>query len=432
MDSRERLIIFTRYPDPGKAKTRLIPALGPDGAADLHRQMAEHTLAQARSLATSRPVQLEVQFPVGAPERMQTWLGSDIPYRRQQGDDLGDRMAHAFETAFQAGNTSVIIIGTDCPDLDAMLLQKAFQELQQHDLVLGPAVDGGYYLIGLRQPVPELFGGIAWSTDAVLRQTLASADRLALKSSLLPMLADVDYPDDLAIWQRVSTPISVIIPTLNEAAHLAQTLSLIRVASAVEVIVVDAGSQDATIAIAKSQGVRVLSAPAGRANQMNVGAQAATGEILVFLHADTRLPLGFDALIRQTLTQPNVVAGAFCLNIEGNTPGLRLIEWGVNWRSRLFHLPYGDQAIFLKASTFRESGGFANLPIMEDFEFVRRINRRGQVAIVPAAVLTSGRRWQQLGLLRTTLLNQCIILAYYLGVSPQRLAHWYRGKPSRD
>lgn len=393
--------------------------------------MTEHTLAQMRALQSrltvNLPVELEVQFGGGDQTQMQSWLGADLDYHPQSDGDLGDRMAAAFERAFIAGSTAVLLIGSDCPELDALLLEKAFRELQRHDLVLGPAADGGYYLIGLRRSIPALFQGIAWSTDAVRQQTLAIAQKLGLTIAKLPMLSDVDYPADLEIWQRASRQISVIIPTLNEAAHLHKTLITAQLATQVEVIVVDGGSQDATIDLAQSLQVRVSSSPPNRAHQMNHGAAMATGDILLFLHADTTLPFGYDSLIRQALSQPGVVAGAFELEIHGTTPGLRLVEWGVGVRSRLLQLPYGDQALFISAKQFHAIGGFPNLPIMEDFELVRRLRTQGKVAIVPAAVVTSGRRWHKLGSLRTTLLNQWVILAYLFGVPPERIARWYRG-----
>ena len=216
--------------------------------------------------------------------------------------------------------------------------------------------------------------------------------------------------------------ISIVIPVLNEANSLLEILSI--QASNIEIIVVDGGSQDATVEIAKSSGAIVLQSSPGRSVQMNAGAVIATGEILLFLHADTRLPDGFDRMIRETLS--NAIAGAFQLKIDAILPGLRWVERGVNWRSRYLQLPYGDQAIFLRAATFHEIGGFPNLPIMEDFEFVRTLKQRGKIKIVPHAVLTSGRRWQKLGVFRTTIVNQIVILAYLLGVSPQRIQQWYR------
>ncbi|MEP0756292.1 TIGR04283 family arsenosugar biosynthesis glycosyltransferase [Trichocoleus sp. DQ-A2] len=223
--------------------------------------------------------------------------------------------------------------------------------------------------------------------------------------------------------------ISIIIPVLNEAADtIRSTLASVRNVKNVEVIVVDGGSQNETVALVQSWGVKVLSSAAGRACQMNAGATAATGDILLFLHADTSLPLGFEKLVPLTLAQSGTVAGAFELKINSPMRSLRLVERMVNWRSRFFSLPYGDQAIFLKASVFHDIGGFPDLPIMEDFELIRCLRRLGRIAIVPTPVLTSARRWHKLGVLKTTLINQIVILGYFLGVPSSHLVKFYRPK----
>ena len=155
----------------------------------------------------------------------------------------------------------------------------------------------------------------------------------------------------------------------------------------------------------------------------------ATGDILIFLHGDTVVPMGFDRWIDIfdcTKSSEIPIAGAFNLKINSDRWLLRLVEWGVKVRSELFNLPYGDQALFLEASTFRELGGFPELPIMEDFVFVRSLLKHGKITIVPAAVTTSARRWEQQGVFKTTIINQIMILGYYLGVSPNRLKEWYR------
>ena len=198
----DRLIIFTRYPEPGKAKTRLIPALGNVAAADLHRQMTEQTLAQVKLLQQSHPVSVEIWFAGGDCDRMQTWLGADSQYQPQPKGDLGSRMAQAFQVGFDRGVKASVIIGTDCPELTAALLTAAFQALQQTDLVLGAATDGGYYLIGLRRSAPELFESTLWSTERVFQQTVDIASKLNLSLSCLPMLTDVDRPEDLPVWGR--------------------------------------------------------------------------------------------------------------------------------------------------------------------------------------------------------------------------------------
>ncbi|WP_317619325.1 TIGR04283 family arsenosugar biosynthesis glycosyltransferase [Laspinema sp. D2d] len=431
----DRLIIFTRLPYPGMTKTRLIPALGPTGAALLHRQLGEHTLATVREGLQQKilkPIAVEVQFTGGTLEQMQGWLGEEWEYRPQSEGDLGDRLKLAAQEAFAAGCSRVVIIGTDCPDLDAGILLQAFESLNSHDLVLGPAMDGGYYLIGLSRFVPELFDGIAWGTGEVLAQTLAVASSKSLTVAQLPKFRDIDRPEDLAgLESRFSlTPkqgsLSIILPVLNEEARIGSTLAAVCGISEVEIIVVDGGSSDCTREIAESYGVTVVRSEPGRARQMNLGAAQATGEILLFLHGDTRLGPGFETELRRILEEPEVVGGAFELKIEGPEPFLRVIEWGVKWRSRLGQMPYGDQGIFVRAATFWELGGFAQMGIMEDFEFVSRLRRRGPLAIAPTPAFTSARRWQKLGIFRTTGINQLMILGYYLGISPTRLAHWYR------
>ena len=193
----KHLIIFTRYPEPGQTKTRLIPALGPEGAAQLHRQMAEKMVRTAQELAKLQSVSIEIQYTGSDLQLMQNWLGLDLTYQLQGTGDLGDRIIQAFQDAFMAGKSAVVIVGTDCPDLSCEILSQAFEILQHQDIVIGPAQDGGYYLIGLSRLIPELFQGINWGTAEVLQQTIAICQNLNHSVGDLPQLADVDRPEDL-------------------------------------------------------------------------------------------------------------------------------------------------------------------------------------------------------------------------------------------
>ena len=222
--------------------------------------------------------------------------------------------------------------------------------------------------------------------------------------------------------------ISVIIPVLNDAESLDLALGSTQDYTGVECIVVDGGSSDESAEVAQSRGVKVLHSPPGRARQMNAGAEVAEGRFLLFLHADTRLPEGFDGDVRQILTGSGVAAGAFQLQIDAPSARLRLIEKAANWRSRYLQMPYGDQAIFLRKELFREMGGFPDLPIMEDFQLIRRLQGEGRIVIAPAAVVTSARRWKKLGAVRTTFINQLMIIGFYLGFEPSSLARWYHRK----
>jgi len=225
--------------------------------------------------------------------------------------------------------------------------------------------------------------------------------------------------------------ISVVVPALDEAAVLPRTLPQALSAGDVEVILADGGSTDGTPALARDLGARVVQAPRGRARQMNAGAAAARGGILLFLHADTLLPPHYEQSVREILREEGVACGAFRLGIDGPGPGLRLVERFANLRSSLLGLPYGDQGIFVRRALFCECGGFSEIPIMEDFEFVRRLRRRGRIRLAQAGVRTSARRWEALGVLRTTLLNQQVVAGYLLGIQPERLARWYRGAETR-
>ena len=198
----DQLIIFTRYPTVGQVKTRLITALGAVGAAELHRQMAVHTLAQVQELQKNHPLMVTIYF-AGQQHRskMVDWLGAEWQYQQQVEGDLGVRMVKAFSDTLQLGMRKVVIIGTDCPSLTAGIIQDSFKQLSDHDLVLGPAIDGGYYLIGLRSIIPELFIDIPWSTDVVLSKTMEIAQQQHLSTALLPTLADVDRPADLSVWE---------------------------------------------------------------------------------------------------------------------------------------------------------------------------------------------------------------------------------------
>ncbi|MGC9260092.1 MAG: TIGR04283 family arsenosugar biosynthesis glycosyltransferase [Phycisphaerae bacterium] len=424
-----KLVVFLRYPRPGHTKTRLVPVLGPDGAADIQRAMSLHTLAQARQLAQRRPVDIELRYCGGSCSEVAAIYGRDIDMRAQGEGDLGDRMYRACAEAFGQGAARVVIVGTDCPEMNADMMARAFDSLKDNDLVIGPATDGGYYLIGMRRPIAALFSHIAWGTEVVLAQTMAVARDLALAVHLLDPLHDVDRPADITIWQESITrqkkaqpELTVIIPALNEEDHVLSAIESVRQAENVETIVVDGGSSDQTVALARQAGVILLDAPPGRAVQMNAGAAVAHGRVILFLHADTHLPPGYDQQALATLRRPDVTLGAFRLRINSRKSVFRLIEMALRLRGKLLKLPYGDQAMFMSTRAFHAAGGFPLLPILEDVELVRRLARCGRIVVVPLAVATSPRRWLHRGIWRTTLNHQLIIAGYYLGVSPNTLA----------
>lgn len=219
--------------------------------------------------------------------------------------------------------------------------------------------------------------------------------------------------------------ISVIIPTLNEAATIGETLRRVRSSGSCEVIVVDGGSDDGTPELARPQADLVLSAGRGRARQMNVGARAASGQVLLFLHADTVLPPDFPALLENALRNPRVVGGRFDVRLDAEGRLFRLVERLMNLRSRLSRIATGDQAIFVRSRTFLELGGYREAELMEDLELSYRLKRRGELACLRERVVTSARRWQRDGIARTIVLMWLLRFLYFIGVSPSYLKTFY-------
>ncbi len=419
------LVLFTRLPKPGRAKTRLIPALGAEGAAGLQRQMTLLAVARAWAFCAAAPGRrLVIAHDGGSARELRAWLGR-LNYMPQGEGDLGARMQRAVTAEFQSGARSVLVIGADCPRLQGSVLESAVRALEASDLTFGPASDGGYYLVGLRKPVAEIFANIPWGTGEVLTCSVRSARQVNLEPALLEMFPDVDEPADLPDAQAAldaSRTVSVIIPALNESANLTCLLPRITAAQPHEVLVADGGSTDDTLAIAQSLGAKVVRANRGRGQQMNAAASVATGEFLLFLHADTDPPERFPALVCATLERPAVAAGAFRFALREPVAGGALIETGVALRCALCQLPYGDQGLFVRRALFLSLGGFRDWPILEDLEMVRRLRGLGRIVITREAAPTSSRRWRERGVIRTFLRHQFILMAHFLGAKPGSLA----------
>ena len=220
--------------------------------------------------------------------------------------------------------------------------------------------------------------------------------------------------------------LSVIVPTLNEAPVLAATLQRARQPGVCEIIVIDGGSADQTCAVAAALADRVLSAPCGRATQMNAGAAHASGEVLLFLHADTLVPEAFADTVLTACGDPAVVGGRFDVHLQPSSPLLWLTGELMNRRSRLTHIATGDQAIFVRRDVFERLGGYAPIPLMEDIELCARLKRAGRIACLRQRVTTSSRRWRRHGVVRTILLMWALRALYFCGVSPAQLQRLYR------
>jgi rSAM/selenodomain-associated transferase 2 len=225
----------------------------------------------------------------------------------------------------------------------------------------------------------------------------------------------------------IMSKLSIIMPVLNEGEGIAAALDALSILRSLgtEVMVVDGGSRDATIHRARLRADRVIAAPHGRGLQMNAGADKATGDVLLFLHADTRLPADADHVVLNGLERSGRVWGHFDAEIEGRSPLLIVVAWLMNLRSRLTGIATGDQAMFVRRDAFQAAGGFAAIPLMEDVELCKRLRRVSRPLCLRERVVTSGRRWEKDGILNTVVLMWRLRLAYFLGADPKALARRY-------
>ena len=218
-------------------------------------------------------------------------------------------------------------------------------------------------------------------------------------------------------------PVSAVIPTLNEEDRIGATIDAALSAGVAEVIVADGGSSDRTTEVAAGHGARVIRVDGTRGAQLNRGAEAATHDAVVFLHADTHLPVGAAAAVEEAI-RSGALFGGFQIAFLEQSWRLRWVAFMINARTRITRAPWGDQAQFVARAAFLADGGYRDIPIMEDYELARRMTRR---RVLPMKVRTSGRRFMEKGVLRSSALNWLIIAAWHLGVPPERLARWYRG-----
>lgn len=432
--TKRELILFSRYPQAGSTKKRLIPLLGAEAAARLQKALIEHVTGIISGWRDRGETCVTICYDDGNDDLFRKWIGDSFHYSAQARGHIGIRMSKAIEAAFQRGSERVCLLGTDIPGIDSTLLSDAFEKLESADIVLGPAFDGGYYLIGMNKLHRQLFDDMAWSTASVAQETLRRAASAGLRVARLKQLHDVDEPHDLVHipfqLRSLALPLqkvrlSIIIPTLNEAAQISHCLDSIQFSADSEVLLVDGGSEDDTLLSARNYPVKIVNSSACRSRQMNIGAALAGGEILLFLHGDTRLPVGYVEEVTGILSTPSHICGAFSLAIENADFGMRVTSWTANLRARYHQFPYGDQGIFIRSRDFFRFRGFSDIDFMEDFEFVSRLRNEGTIVISPLSAVTSRRRWAKLGFWRSTLINKMVIIGFKRGVAPSKLKKLY-------
>jgi len=428
-------------------KTRLIPRLGSSGAAELAAAFLQDTWASLSSLPWVKTVlaSTEKKLSPALPGAAEIWL--------QGHGDLGARLANIFQRALRH-HPYAIAIGGDSPGLPPVFLEQARDALTRMDAVIGPCEDGGFYLLGLRSCPQDFLSGISWSAATTCEETIARLQTAGLTVHILESWFDVDTAEDLEKLDSLlsanqiqaprtkdflaahdvareapqSLACSVIIPALNEREHLPQTLAALENQEGIhEVIVADGGSTDGTREWLMAQKfARMVDAPNGKGNQLNAGAHAASGNALLFLHADCQLPPDGCRRIASALQSSSVAGGCFEVRFTADQPrSLKMVAAGINFRSRLTQAATGDQGIFVRRRVFEKVGGCPDWPLFEDVELVRRFKKEGEFSVLRSHLLVSPRRHLARGVFRTVLLIYGLRVAFWLGVSPFTLKKWF-------
>jgi hypothetical protein len=435
------LLIFLRYPEAGKVKRRLSEEIGSEKAAQVYEKLIRRTLGVACDFKLSSPETRVVLFhtPDDPLEKLKNKFQGPWEFRPQEGKHLGQRMENALRAAFAAGARKAVLIGTDLADIEANDIEGAFRDTEEKVAVLGPAADGGFYLIGTDRPIgaPLRFG--AWGTGEVFSRTTRALEADGFRVRAAAERNDVDRKRDLDLLDGdilFSGSISTIIPTLTEAQKLSPLLSYLEnlLWPGDDIVVVQGGAFEKVCLRRVSPLLTVVGIRQGRGIQQNAGAILSRGTILFFLHDDTIPPPEFPYLIRRACRAKRALLGCFKLRFLPSNPALRMIAAWANLRTVLFKLPYGDQGIFCRREMFERAGGFGRNYLMEDVNLVRKFLKmnRGAVSSLPVPVWSSSDRYLRTGILKASLQNHSTFLLAALGRDEQALYRKYYGLEPPD
>lgn len=435
---RKALALFARIPRPGSVKTRLAKAVGPQEATAIYTRLLRRTLGIAAEFKHRFPrVEVFVFFaaePPDDPEPARLFPGPWEFLPQEEGPHLGRRMGEAMDRLMDRGFKEVVLVGTDLADLEVRDLGEAFESLADGSAVLGPALDGGFYLIGLSRPCPAVFDPPEWGTEDVCRRTEGLLGAAGFAVRRLTTRRDVDRPEDLPYLTcrpDLQSHLSVVIPTLKPASALQPLLESLAIGiwPGDEIVVVSpTDGQSSSFPSEPFQvweKTRCISAPRGRGLQLHAGATAARGDLLFFLHDDCRPPPNFAHFVRKIASRIEYSLGCFQLAFDPSSQALDCIAQWANLRTRWLKLPYGDQGLFCRRETYLKAGGFRLPYLMEDVDFVRRCGRLGKLLIVPETIVTAPDRYLRKGVLRAALQNHLTMLLFHWGASNEGLYRFY-------
>lgn len=404
---KRALIVFTRVPVAGRTKTRLMPYFTPKQCEKLHicflRDIAKMCVKTKADLFICHTPEDEDHVLHGI-------FGKEAEYFLQSGDDLGERMYRAMEEVLGKGYEACVLIGTDVPEVQEKDINQAFEILRIKDVVFGPTVDGGYYLVGMKKARKEAFEKQTYGHGSVLENTVKSLEQSGLTVGFAKQHQDIDTREDIQAYrdrmrfqkslQKTQTGkflmrtshISVIVPVYNEEKTISALLEQLRtIQEKCEIILVDGGSTDRTLEYIDSD-FTVLHSEKGRAKQMNLGAKESTGDILFFLHCDSELP-------KKPLEQIRFVMKDYrvgCFGIAFHSKNFFMFTCRVisNHRIKDRNVVFGDQGIIIDRKLFFDTGMFPEIPVMEDYQLSLSLKEKGEkIGIAKKRIYTSDRRF---------------------------------------
>jgi hypothetical protein len=429
------MVVFMRYPEPGRVKSRLAAAVGTEEACRVYEKLTRITLGVTAEFQRERPdVHVWVYF---TPDDKKHLLEQGYPgpwrFAPQRGGHLGERMGCAVREMLHRGYRHVLLVGTDLANLETGDFHEAFNAMDRGFAVLGPAADGGFYSIGLDRPCPSAFSPETWGTNDVFARTEQLVRKDGLSVHLLKTKKDIDRPEDLQELNGnlvFQSGLSVIIPTLGTFEELEERLVIPlqhRLWPDDEIVVVRGVNDHRGETWRHGPRVIGITSPVGRGIQLNAGARAAKGDVLLFLHDDCMPPPNAFYTARRIAAMPRMSLGCFRLSFVPSSRPMDLIAQWANIRTRWLKLPYGDQGLFCRREVFERVGGFKKPYLMEDVDLAQRSRQWGDLLICPDEMLASPHRYLNRGILRTSMLNHAIMLLHHLGVDDRKLYSLYYG-----